>query len=818
MTKLSASLLLGTALILAACGGGGGGGSSSSTSTLPPPPPPPPPPANTAPVVANANDNQTITSGTRFEYDATQNGSTFSDADGDTLSYSATFSAQNSGITENNGVISGTPSQTGTFTVTITADDGNGGQVADSFDITVNAQTTSSSKPNILFIITDDQGKDASAEYSLSADLPNTPNFSALANDGIIFDNLWVSPTCSPTRAALISGKYGHQTNVLSPGDTLPVGDTILQSFMKDNTATSDYESAMIGKWHLGGGRTGPNDYGLDHFAGILGGGVSDYYNWTLNVNGRNSNSTNYVTSELTDQAIDWVSAQTQPWFLWLSYNAPHTPFHAPPEALHPRTLPGTQADINVNQRDYYLAAIEAMDTEFGRFWDSLSAGEQENTLVIYIGDNGTPRQVKDQSVAQNGNKSTLFQGGVNTPMFVSGAGVTRSGARDNTLITHTDFFPTIVELAGGNLPNYQDGRSFADILTSPSTSHRDYSYTNSADGWTIRNSTHKLIESSNGDQDLYDLISDPAESNELLSGTSDNSAIRTELNDEANNIRGTQNITAMKFSNLSADCADYVGQYRSVATDNGRNVDFTGNVSITSTTGQCQLSSNSIPNHDFNDGERGFPNNVGEVTESFTVTMSPSPASAPTPLTIDRDNAILLNGVKVDTLAAACFGVGNERTGCNDPDQPWRFDPMHGPNGFNVDSNNAHAQPDGAYHYHGPPPIFNGDSGTPSGVIGFAADGYPIFGPYFDANGVIRKANASYRLKSGNRPSGAGDPGGSYDGTFRDDYEYVAGQGDLDECNGMTVNGQYGYYVTEAFPYLVGCFMGTPDPSFNKR
>jgi arylsulfatase A-like enzyme len=100
-----------------------------------------------------------------------------------------------------------------------------------------------------------------------------------LANDGIIFDNLWVSPTCSPTRAALISGKYGHQTNVLSPGDTLPVGDTILQSFMKDNTATSDYESAMIGKWHLGGGRTGPNDYGLDHFAGILGGGVSDYYN-----------------------------------------------------------------------------------------------------------------------------------------------------------------------------------------------------------------------------------------------------------------------------------------------------------------------------------------------------------------------------------------------------------------------------------------------------------------------------------------------------------------------------------------------------------
>jgi len=135
-----------------------------------------------------------------------------------------------------------------------------------------------------------------------------------------------------------------------------------------------------------------------------------------------------------------------------------------------------------------------------------------------------------------------------------------------------------------------------------------------------------------------------------------------------------------------------------------------------------------------------------------------------------------LLNGVKVDVLAAACFGVGNERTGCNDVNQPWRFDPMHGPNGFNVDMNNAHAQPDGAYHYHGPPPIFNGDSET------------------------------------------AGDPGGPYDGTYRDDYEYVAGQGDLDACNGMSVNGQYGYYVTTGFPYLVGCYTGTPDASFLKR
>ena len=101
--------------------------------------------------------------------------------------------------------------------------------------------------------------------------------------------------------------------------------------------------------------------------------------------------------------------------------------------------------------------------------------------------------------------------------------------------------------------------------------------------------------------------------------------------------------------------------------------------------------------------------------------------------------------------------------------------------------------------------------------MIGFAADGYPIFGPYFDDNGVFRQATSSYSLRSGNRPTGTGNPGGTYDGTYIDDYEYIAGQGDLDACNGMTVNGQYGYYVSDGYPYIIGCFTGTPDASFDK-
>ena len=464
---------------------------------------------------------------------------TFSDADGDTLSYSVSFEPAANGLSASNGVISGTPSQTGTITLTLTADDGNGGQATDSFDIRVNAVNTSG-KPNIIFVITDDHGKDASAEFSLSADVPTTPNFSGLANDGLIFDNLWVSPSCSPTRAALISGKYGHQTNVLTPGDALPASEIVLQSFLKGDAATSDYASAIIGKWHLGGGQTGPNDFGVDHFAGIISGGVSDYFDWDLNVNGTTRASTNYVTSELTDQAIDWTSRQTQPWFLWLSYNAPHTPFHLPPTSLHARNLSGTQADINANSRDYYLASIEAMDTEFGRLMDSLSAQARDNTIVMFIGDNGTPTQVIDSNIAQNGAKGSLFQGGVNTPMFVSGPGITRQGERENAMITHTDFFPTIVELAGGTLSTYQDGTSFAGLLADPAEPVRDFAYTNHDDGWTVRDSTHKLITSvRNGSQDLFNLETDEAETMDLLDGASDVSAVLDALNAEGERLRG---------------------------------------------------------------------------------------------------------------------------------------------------------------------------------------------------------------------------------------------------------------------------------------
>jgi len=100
---------------------------------------------------------------------------------------------------------------------------------------------------------------------------------------------------------------------------------------------------------------------------------------------------------------------------------------------------------------------------------------------------------------------------------------------------------------------------------------------------------------------------------------------------------------------------------------------------------------------------------------------------------------------------------------------------------------------------------------------VGFAAVGFPIFGSYIDDGGTIRAVTSSYQLRDGNRPSGPDDPGGTYDGNYIDDYEYVEGSGDLDECNGMMRDGVYGYYIIDEFPWVLRCYQGETDSSFDK-
>jgi len=267
-----------------------------------------------------------------------------------------------------------------------------------------------------------------------------------------------------------------------------------------------------------------------------------------------------------------------------------------------------------------------------------------------------------------------------------------------------------------------------------------------------------------------------------------------------------------------SADCADYINTYSATVIDIKNSIDFNAAVLVTATDTECTFTSNSVPNHDFNDETAAFAGGQ----EGATIMA----AATPTTLTQATKNAVFLNGVRLDILSAGCYRPnspdagddGNVGIGCASTDA-WLLDPLGTDSKFGVDRHNAHTQPGGLYHYHGGPnALFDDNPGSEgSPVIGFAADGFPVFGSYFYDNetGQVRKAVSGYTLKSGMRGvRSETNPGGAYDGTYNDDWEFT-GNGDLDECNGMTVNGQYGYYVTDAYPWVIKCFTGTPHESF---
>ncbi|MDH3729761.1 MAG: YHYH protein [Acidimicrobiia bacterium] len=295
----------------------------------------------------------------------------------------------------------------------------------------------------------------------------------------------------------------------------------------------------------------------------------------------------------------------------------------------------------------------------------------------------------------------------------------------------------------------------------------------------------------------------------------------------DATTASGAVDITNAVFTERDADCAAYDSALVSDVSDISRAMMFAGNVVITAEDAACTLTSNNIPNHDFNDDSARFANAVAEVQQTFSIPRDPQLAASSTALSQRLYNAVMLNGVPVDLLSAGCYrpsdqmadADGNVAIGCSENDS-WLLDPLGTESKFGADEHNAHTQPDGSYHYHGNPNALFDDSPGPEGspVIGFAADGFPIYGSYFvDAdNGELRKAVSGYTLRAGDRPSSDTDPGGAYDGLYVDDWEFT-GSGDLDECNGMTIDGQYGYYVTDSYPWIIACHSGTPDTSFAK-
>lgn len=403
--------------------------------------------------------------------------------------------------------------------------------------------------PNILLVIADDMGLDASPCYDVGVEKPFMPYLERMCAEGVTFDNFYVAPVCSPTRASIMTGRYGFRTGVgtaVSPRSSngLPVSEETIFQYL-DAHARDNYAHGVIGKWHLANQSNGhidhPRQAGVEYYAGVITGTVQDYYSWPRTFEGQTENVDRYITSALTDEAIDWVGAQDKPWFLWLAHVAPHTPFHLPPNDLHTRSdLTGSDADMRSRPLDYYLASLEALDTELGRLLSDMPEADRENLVVIFVGDNGTPNRAAQAPYTRGQVKGSLFEGGVHAPMIVWGAGVERKGVRETGLVNATDLFATIAEL-GGTDPDVtlpEDSLSFVAALTDEGQITRDYAYVEHFSeggprgqrrqqfGWAVRDAQWKYIYDAEGSESLFDLNVDPYEANDLLtSGALSNDA-----------------------------------------------------------------------------------------------------------------------------------------------------------------------------------------------------------------------------------------------------------------------------------------------------
>ncbi|MBO6516710.1 MAG: sulfatase-like hydrolase/transferase [Bacteroidia bacterium] len=406
---------------------------------------------------------------------------------------------------------------------------------------------TSSTHPNILLIIADDMGIDACPGYSEGSVKPNMPHLEELIRNGVTYDNVWAYPLCAPTRASILTGKHGYNTGVLNvtTHNNLSESETTIQRYLDQNTSKR-YAHAIFGKWHLSNDANSATNMGVGTYAGLLRGALSNYNEWSFTENGTTNTYTGYATTKFTDLAINWINDQSKPWFCWLAYTTPHTPFHLPPGEMHSQgSLPEDQASIDQNPQPYFMAMIESLDYELGRIKDSLSQAEWDNTLIVFIGDNGTLRSVIQNPFGQRQGKGTIYQGGVNVPMIVSGSGVTRSNEHDASLICSTDLFATIASIAGVDVNTYEDSYSFSKTFTQAGAGVREYAYTEQAttdfpNQFTVRNDRYKLVQFDDTQREFYDLEADAYEKADLLQGnlSNDQQAALTALEAEANRIR----------------------------------------------------------------------------------------------------------------------------------------------------------------------------------------------------------------------------------------------------------------------------------------
>jgi arylsulfatase A-like enzyme len=435
------------------------------------------------------------------------------------------------------------------------------------------ASSADASKPNILFFLVDDLGwADVGCDGS---DFHETPNIDALAASGMRFTQGYAAcPVCSPTRASIMTGRHPVRVDITDwiPGrratkanqprfahindrDNLALDEVTIAERLRQQ---ANYQTFFLGKWHLGDEGHWPTDQGFDVNIGgcAKGSPPGGYYAPWTNPNLQANEPGEYLTERLTSEAITLIeNADSQrPYLMYFSYYNVHTPIQPDKRTIDhfeevaskrfPATTPTpTAAEHNAMSRmrqdnPQYASMVHAVDLSIGRVLKAIDdAGQRENTIVFFFSDNGGLCTLPSNRNRAGGptcnlplrsGKGWLYEGGIREPMIVRAPGVTQAGSVCEAPAISTDFFPTILELAG--LPSaptlHPDGISLVPYLRGEPVPSRSlywhYPHYHGSDwkpGAAIRDGDWKLIEFYETDQtELYNLADDIGEKNELAS------------------------------------------------------------------------------------------------------------------------------------------------------------------------------------------------------------------------------------------------------------------------------------------------------------
>ena len=380
-----------------------------------------------------------------------------------------------------------------------------------------------SARPNVVIFFSDDLGW-GELGCQGNPQIP-TPHIDAIARDGVRFTNGYVAATyCSPSRAGLLTGRYptrfGHEFNSVANRTGLRLD----QVTIADRLRALGYATACVGKWHLGGGiEYRPTRRGFDEFYGTL--ANTPFYHPTNFVDSRISDDVRpvadpafYTTDAYAERAVDWIErSKNRPWFLYLPFNAQHAPLQAPKKYLD------RFSGITDEKRRIFAAMLSSMDDAVGRVMGKVRAlGQEENTIVFFIADNGGPTQSTTSGNGPlRGFKMTTFEGGPRVPFVAQWKGRWPAGKVYGFPVINLDVLPTVVAAAGGKAESARsvDGVDLTPFVTgaNPARPHQTL-YWRYGPQWAVRHGDLKLVVSrgGSGKPELYDLSKDVGESKDL--------------------------------------------------------------------------------------------------------------------------------------------------------------------------------------------------------------------------------------------------------------------------------------------------------------